>query len=791
MLLLSEEEREDIKRDSMFAALANDVSLRFLRSMAKDRREGTPLSLWLDSTSARCGRMDCVGHVELPLNPINRARLEASRLPCLQPFRLIRVACRQLLDVGSNYEGTQPLAFLAAHRLLSTFDTREQNEALSMLDARVEKLQSGPAILRAELWLRAATQSHDEPDRFRRYRELLAKALSDASAPPLAVQQIKTATFPDELWQSDSTRVLRHLSDSVNSTPRQALADDWETAQRIIAARGGAIDLAITMETTISTIESAFSDRLRWLFGGGGQLTRPNANAEREPGFERAIESAKYQVSGQFTRLMSEVRALTFLRGAPKGSAIEFLEFQNALLTRYILDRCGGNARCVDALYEVVRSNKGMLAIAYGSRLPASRAMIKELSLEDEQAVTRAYRSLLTSGRGGENADSQRVREQLAPFAKAFGGNSRSDSSRSMQRDRLLLRDGEVVVDIMRTTPLVRGEARTYNAFIVSRDSMTRVVDLGRQGAVDSLVEGWRRAATLTVPDSARWAQATQSLADSIWRKIAAALPPRTAQVFVSPDGRMLRANWPIIAAAGGTSQPVAVLPSWAHLVGARRTQPPARDPVAYVASAPAFGERGQFAPVAARPSVSPSLGKARLRVDSVRSDLVTRESITQGLERARVGMLVTHGTTPQNLRDSLSTFLDRTYVALSGANTDPTARLTATDFARLDLRGLQLLLLVACRMADGAVVEGQGMLGFPLALSAAGAPTSLVSVWPAPNDSSTTMLVESFMRGVAEESRSFDDALRNAQDVVRRKYPEPKYWAGWVVFGDAFGRLR
>ena len=40
MLLLSEEEREDIKRDSMFAALANDVSLRFLRSMAKDRRAG-------------------------------------------------------------------------------------------------------------------------------------------------------------------------------------------------------------------------------------------------------------------------------------------------------------------------------------------------------------------------------------------------------------------------------------------------------------------------------------------------------------------------------------------------------------------------------------------------------------------------------------------------------------------------------------------------------------------------------------------------------------------------------
>ncbi|MBK9409255.1 MAG: hypothetical protein IPN47_14655 [Gemmatimonadetes bacterium] len=222
------------------------------------------------------------------------------RLPCLQPFRLIQVACRQLLDVSSNYEGTQPLAFLAAHRLLSTFDTREQNEALSMLDARVESSER-PGYPSRRLWLRAATQSHDEPDRFRRYRELLAKALSDASAPPLAVQQIKTATFPDELWQSDSTRVLRHLSDSVNSTPRQALADDWETAQRIIAARGGAIDLAITMETTISTIESAFSDRLRWLFGGGGQLTRPNANAEREPGLNApsSLRSTRCQGSSR------------------------------------------------------------------------------------------------------------------------------------------------------------------------------------------------------------------------------------------------------------------------------------------------------------------------------------------------------------------------------------------------------------------------------------------------------------------------------------------------------------
>ena len=71
------------------------------------------------------------------------------------------------------------------------------------------------------------------------------------------------------------------------------------TAEEVLAARGMAVDLAVAMESVLSQFETTFSDGLRWIFGQGGQLSRPVANskekADEEQDLQKLIGPFKYQ----------------------------------------------------------------------------------------------------------------------------------------------------------------------------------------------------------------------------------------------------------------------------------------------------------------------------------------------------------------------------------------------------------------------------------------------------------------------------------------------------------------
>jgi len=117
--------------------------------------------------------------------------------------------------------------------------------------------------------------------------------------------------------------------------------------------------------------------------------------------------------------------------------------------------------------------------------------------------------------------------------------------------------------------------------------------------------------------------------------------------------------------------------------------------------------------------------------------------------------------------------------LALAGANGDRdsfgrmSGILTAEELCSLDLSACELAVLSACETNVGIRRAGQGIQSLQAALYAAGARSSITSLWKV-DDAATRRLMEHFYTNLWEAKR----ALREAGAPVRD-------WAGWVLTGD------
>ncbi len=105
---------------------------------------------------------------------------------------------------------------------------------------------------------------------------------------------------------------------------------------------------------------------------------------------------------------------------------------------------------------------------------------------------------------------------------------------------------------------------------------------------------------------------------------------------------------------------------------------------------------------------------------------------------------------------------------------------LTAKEISLLDLRDADLVVLSACETGKGEIT-GEGVFGLQRAFKQAGAQTIIMSLWPV-NDAATQLLMTEFYRNWITNHQSKRTAFRNAQQTVRMQYPEPVYWAGFVM---------
>lgn len=105
---------------------------------------------------------------------------------------------------------------------------------------------------------------------------------------------------------------------------------------------------------------------------------------------------------------------------------------------------------------------------------------------------------------------------------------------------------------------------------------------------------------------------------------------------------------------------------------------------------------------------------------------------------------------------------------------------LTSSDIARLDLSDTQLVVLSACETALGDTTN-EGVYGLQRAFKRAGAQTLIMSLWPV-SDVATKDFMILFHKEFAANGWDKRKAFIKAKESLRKKYPEPYYWAAFVM---------
>ncbi len=105
---------------------------------------------------------------------------------------------------------------------------------------------------------------------------------------------------------------------------------------------------------------------------------------------------------------------------------------------------------------------------------------------------------------------------------------------------------------------------------------------------------------------------------------------------------------------------------------------------------------------------------------------------------------------------------------------------LNALEIAQTDLRGLDLVVLSACQTALGDIDYGEGVFGLQRGFKKAGAQSILMSLWEVDDEATHLLMTEFYKNWISGLSKYA--ALRQAQSVVKEKYPDPKYWAAFIL---------
>lgn len=106
---------------------------------------------------------------------------------------------------------------------------------------------------------------------------------------------------------------------------------------------------------------------------------------------------------------------------------------------------------------------------------------------------------------------------------------------------------------------------------------------------------------------------------------------------------------------------------------------------------------------------------------------------------------------------------------------------LTAADIARCDLSATSLVCLSACNTARGSAATSEGIYGLQRAFKKAGADTLVMSLWEA-SEIATTLFMNRFYDTLLHNGYDRYAAFTAARKAVREKYPEPFYWAGFIM---------
>ncbi len=112
--------------------------------------------------------------------------------------------------------------------------------------------------------------------------------------------------------------------------------------------------------------------------------------------------------------------------------------------------------------------------------------------------------------------------------------------------------------------------------------------------------------------------------------------------------------------------------------------------------------------------------------------------------------------------------------------NSENDGVLTAGEAGLLNLSNTDLVVLSACQTGLGDEMGTEGVAGLQRSFTIAGAKNILMSLWPV-DDFATQYLMTEFYKNYAL-SGDVESSFKLAQTQVRKKYPQPVYWAAFVL---------
>ena len=131
-----------------------------------------------------------------------------------------------------------------------------------------------------------------------------------------------------------------------------------------------------------------------------------------------------------------------------------------------------------------------------------------------------------------------------------------------------------------------------------------------------------------------------------------------------------------------------------------------------------------------------------------------------------------------------------RSFLYLSGSSSEKAKLLeekvvddglvTAFEVSKLNFAYTELVVLSACKTAQGMSGADEGIFGLTRAFKEAGAKYVVSSLWAIP-DKETSEMMAYFYQNIAQKE-SIPDAFDKAQLKMRQKYPSVKYWGAFVL---------
>ncbi len=323
---------------------------------------------------------------------------------------------------------------------------------------------------------------------------------------------------------------------------------------------------------------------------------------------------------------------------------------------------------------------------------------------------------------------------------------------------------------------------------VITRDAVA-VHSLEDGSTLDTMM---RTYLGLFMGDPTMLAPAGHALERALLGEALAGLPERVETLIVIPDGRMHRL--PLAALARdpeGTPlvqrYAITTVPSAALWLAWRDAGPVPVDRDAYLFADPAA--RVQDPAGETWGTDLPPLPMARAEVEAIAHHLGTRA-------RVQLGTAATEAHLVDPALDG-GLFHLATHAVLDPDNPERSALVLATDETDDGLAYVReiasqprpdaVVVLAACRGADGLVVRGEGSMDLARGFLQAGARTVVASLWPL-SDRQAAPFFTAFYGRLAD-GRTVADALAQTQREWVEAGRPATTWAGLVVVGDGSAR--